>query len=118
MPNYDFKKDFPIAVETEKEVAKILEKIYTANILEFSHTNKYDILAEIKNKKFTFEVKEDFTCEKTGNVGLEFECRGKPSGIQTSQADFYIYKIHAPDGSIGFYLCRTDTLKRMIENDM
>jgi len=116
MPNYDFKKDLPIAVETEKEVAKILEEKYNANILEFSHTNKYDILAEIKNKKYTFEVKEDFTCEKTGNVGLEFRCRGKPSGIQTSQADFYIYKIHAQDGSIGFYLSKTSTLKKMIDD--
>jgi len=113
MPYYNFKEDFPIAEETEKEVAQLLAKIYDARILKFENTNKYDILAKIKDKQYTFEVKEDFTCERTGNVGLEFECRGKPSGIQTSQANYYIYKIHSKNG-IHFYLFNTATLKKMI----
>jgi hypothetical protein len=114
MPNYDFKKDLPIARKTEQEVAKLLEKVYDAEIMHFGNTNKYDIFTVIKGKPYKFEVKEDFTCKKTGNVGLEFECRGKPSGIQTSEADYYIYKIHTKDDGIHFYLFKTTTLKNMI----
>jgi hypothetical protein len=113
MANYDFKKDLPVAKETEKEVAQILAKVYDANILKFEHTSEYDILARIKDNDYKFEVKEDFMSWKTGNVALEFECRGKPSGIQTSEADFYVYKIHGANGT-HFYLFKTSALKKMV----
>lgn len=114
MPNYNFRKDLPIAKETEKEIALMLEKEYNAEILEFENTNKYDIKACIKGEEVTFEVKEDFTCERTGNIGLEFGCRGKPSGIETSQADFYIYKIHTKDYGIKYVIHKVSEIKRMI----
>jgi len=116
MPFYDFNKDFPIARETEKEVANILRD-YGAKILDFEDTNKYDILAEKDGSKFTVEVKEDFICENTGNVGLEFECRGKPSGIQTSKATFYVYKLHTRNYGIKFFMHKTGALKKMIAEE-
>jgi hypothetical protein len=116
MTNYNYKQDKPIADQTEKEVAEIIRNRYNAIILEFGHTNAYDIKAKINNKIYTFEVKEDFTCERTGNVGMEFECRGKPSGISVSKADYYVYKIHSKHG-IKFYLYNTSDLKRMIEDN-
>lgn len=115
MPNYDYDRDIKIARATEIEVANLLIKKYEAVILEFGHTNKYDILALVNGKNFKFEVKEDFTCKRTGNVGMEIKCRGKPSGINVTEADFFIYKIHTQDG-IRFYLFKTSALKRMIEN--
>ena len=113
MANYDFNKDLPTAKETEREVAKIIENAYDAKILKFEDTNEYDILANIKGKDYKFEIKEDFMTCKTGNVALEFECRGKPSGIQISEADFYIYKIHSGNGT-HFYLFKTSILKGMV----
>jgi hypothetical protein len=117
MPNYDFDTDLPIAVQTEREVADILRRVYKAVILDYCHTNAYDIRARVNDKEFTFEVKEDFTCERTGNVGVEFECRGKPSGVSISKADYYIYKIHSKYG-IKFYLYKTSQLKAMIANNL
>jgi hypothetical protein len=117
MPNYNYKQDKPIADETEKQVAEILRATYNAVILDYGHTNKYDIKARVNGKVFTFEVKEDFTCERTGNVGVEFECRGEPSGISVSKADFYIYKIHSKYG-IKFYLYKTSQLKAMITDGL
>lgn len=39
------------------------------------------------------EIKHDYkTCE-TGNIYLEFESRGKPSGIFTTKANWYLFKI-------------------------
>jgi hypothetical protein len=113
VPHYNFKKDFPIAQETEREVAALLVKLYDAEILGFEDTNKYDILAKIKGVEYKFESKEDFICETTGNIGLEFSCRNKPSGIQVSQADFYIYKAHTKKGIV-FIMHNTKTIKNMI----
>lgn len=114
MPNYDFKKDVVIGKATEKEIAELLTKIWGAEILGFNDDNRYDFKARIKGEEWTFETKEDFLCEQTGNVGLEFECRGKPSGIQTTQADFYIYKLHTTNG-IEYVIFPVKKIKKMIE---
>jgi len=39
------------------------------------------------------EVKTDRMTEQTGNVYIEYQSRGKPSGIKTTQADFWVYKV-------------------------
>jgi hypothetical protein len=113
MANYNYDLDKPVADQTEKQVAGILRATYNAIILEYGHTSAWDIKARVNGKVFTFEIKEDFTCERTGNIGVEFECRGRPSGIAVSKADFYIYKIHSKYG-IKIYLYKTNQLKGMI----
>jgi hypothetical protein len=115
MPHYDFNKDLPVAKQTEKEVATLLSSVYKAQLLAVECTNKYDLLMSINGTNYSFEVKEDFTCERTGNVGLEFECRGKPSGIQTSEADFHVHKIHTKESGIIFVLHRTSRLRELID---
>jgi hypothetical protein len=119
MPNYDFALDLPVAQATEREVANLLIKNYGAEILAFEDTNLYDILARIpaNGDKLKIEVKEDFIGERTGNVGLEFECRGKPSGIQTTMADYYIYKLHTRDHGIQFVAHRVSAIKKMIADN-
>jgi len=117
MPNYDFKKDFPISQETELEVAELLIT-KGAEVISFNNDNKYDILIKYKGKEAKVEVKEDFTCKKTGNIGVEFSCRGKPSGISVSEADFYIYKAHEPTNEIHFYMMKTKNLKKLIKNKL
>jgi hypothetical protein len=114
MPNYDYDKDILIARDTEKEISELLEK-QDCTILKFNHDNRYDLLIERKGKKYTVEIKEDFTCKYTGNVGVEYECRGKPSGISVSKADFYVYKLHTYKG-IQIYMLKTNILKKMIKD--
>lgn len=116
MPNYDFNTDLPIAQTTEREIANIIAKTYNGKIIEYRHDNQYDIKAVINGKAFTFEVKEDFSCARTGNVGVEFECRGFASGIAVSKADFYIYKIHTYN-STKVFIFKTAAIKRMIANN-
>ncbi len=46
-------------------------------------------LYEMLGKKI--EVKRDMQCLETGNIFVEYESRNKPSGIATSEADYYCY---------------------------
>lgn len=115
MPFYDYKADKRIANESEKEVANLICKLMNCKLIEIGTDNKWDLKFEKDGKFVTVEVKEDFTCCRTGNVGLEFSCRGKDSGISVSKADFYCYKLHEPDSSIGYYLIRTEVLKTLIK---
>ena len=116
MGNYNFEKDLQRSEQTERDVAKLIKR-YFGNDLKpkFCNDNSYDVSVDIEGKTYTFEVKEDFMCMLTKNVCVEFECRGKPSGIAVSKANFFIYKIHESPVQRGYYICSTKTLRKMIE---
>lgn len=115
MPNYDFNKDLLVAKKTEEDVAKLLES-FGVKILEYNDDNRYDIKVDWKGNIKTIEIKEDFLCQETGNVAVEFSCRGNDSGIKTTQSDFYIYKVHEVGYIIHYYLMKTSDLKKIISD--
>ena len=41
----------------------------------------------------TVEVKTDFLTNETGNVAVEYESRGEPSGISTTKAKYWAFKL-------------------------
>lgn len=57
----------------------------------------------------TAEVKTDAKAASTGNVAIEIACNGKPSGLTTSMADFWIFAIGNDAHSI-----RTTKLRAII----
>lgn len=115
MPYYNFEKDFQVARKTEKQIAmKLVDLFENYEFIDFCDNSDYDIECNLNGKYTTIEIKEDFTCERTGNLGLEFECRGKPSGISVSKADYYIYKVHQPNGKITLWIVPTEVLKKLI----
>lgn len=63
----------------------------------------------VSNKKI--EVKSDRKTAETGNVYIEYWSRGKSSGISTTQADYYVYKV-AEDTAV---LISTEQLKKKLK---
>lgn len=57
----------------------------------FNDDNAYDLLMYYKDKPITYEIKTDVYPIDTGNMLIEFESRGKHSGIKTTIADYYVY---------------------------
>jgi len=121
MGNFNFKKD--LDVEQTKcipAVTPILEKWLRDNIdtdvtlLEIYDGPEYDLKYDIGGLVKTFEVKEDFKCAITFNVAIEFHSWGKPSGIDVTTADFYVYRIHLPNGIL-HYIMPTRELRRIID---
>ena len=80
--NSDFRHDLKLAQETENAFAEIL------------------------GPNTTIEIKDDLQASQTGNIFIEFESRGKPSGIATTEADYWAIHI---DGI--WITLRTDKLK-------
>jgi len=64
-------------------------------------------LYELLGKKI--EVKRDFQCLETGNIFVEYESRNKPSGIATSEADYYCYWLSEKH----FVMVEKDELRRL-----
>lgn len=50
----------------------------------------YDFVVDDKIK---IEVKSDRLAWRTGNLAIEYESRGMPSGLMTTEADYYMYFI-------------------------
>lgn len=93
MGKYYFKKDIHLGEEGEKVVIKDLKNLG----FKFIRDNKnidFDLLVEKDGKRHTFEVKTDDLCtpkSDTGNMFIEIECRGKPSGIAATKAKKFAY---------------------------
>jgi hypothetical protein len=68
-------------------------------------------------KKVSYEIKTDVFCKPyldTGNIFIEFECRGSDSGISVSEADWFVtYFQHFRE----IWYIKTDKLKKLIINN-
>jgi hypothetical protein len=87
--------------------------------MQFNSDFRYDLkvgqleekwLADLLQSK-TLEVKRDFKASQTGRVFVEFFCRGKPSGIATTEADHWAFILN--DGIV--IILPTERLKELVE---
>lgn len=86
------------------------------------YTNKFDfqlgqaLLAEnklhqrLRGAKIELKT-ESYLWERTGNIAIEFECSGKPSGIQVTQADYWAHELRRDGQTLLYMLWPTDVLK-------
>ena len=80
-------------------------KLNNVNILNTCNNNKYDFQTDDNLK---YEVKTDAMSLKTNNFFIEFFGYNKPSGIATTEANYYIIN----DTSI-YYLIEINKLKEI-----
>jgi len=115
----NFWKDLARSNEEELEVVKQLEIICGDSFVGATQGEKkkeYDLLIETIFGTTTIEVKTDYSHARYGNVAVEYSCRGKSSGISTTEAEHWIYRIYEKDGSSGLYMISHFALVDMIIN--
>jgi|TARA_Y100000034_G_scaffold118690_1_gene159611 hypothetical protein len=97
MANYDFKPDLRDGQQGQNVMKFFLESYFCLKCLGQGDTSAFDLKMrdEAEGKTHLYEVKTDLYekdySKGTGNLVLEYECRGKRSGIQTSEADYYMW---------------------------
>jgi hypothetical protein len=105
--------------ELERLMAKarqgsIANKDFDINLLEgqLKETALYETLS---GNGATIEVKRDYASSRTGNVAIELNCNGKPSGILATKADWWAIVL---DGnrynSEVVVMVKTNRLKRLM----
>lgn len=118
----NFVKDLQTGREAEREAILWLSRhAGFSKEVEYNlcNTKEYDIEAHVNGDPvYTFEVKHDKLCSSTGNLAIEFSCRGKPSGIEVTQASYWLIKIATPWKNPWWSLIETDTLRHMIKEKM
>jgi len=87
-----FTEDLNFGKEYEKKALEYIE--YKTVIFPEGYFKPYDFITDGDTK---YEVKCDRLGYKTGNLAIEYECNNKPSGISTTEADYWIYFIISPD---------------------
>ena len=81
--------------------------------LKFGQENELKIAEKIFDRPIdSIEAKEDRLANATGNFYIEYESRGKPSGISTTQAEVWFYSISESAGGLYLY---TKELKEIVE---
>lgn len=87
---YNFKKDIITGEEGEAFIRAFQESkgfVYVDNC----KSKEYDLRMSYRGKEYTYEIKTDVYKIDTGNLVIEFECRGKASGINVTKADYFTY---------------------------
>jgi hypothetical protein len=116
MAHYNFRKDLKEGVKGEEFIITYLES-KGLSYLHSNNDNKYDIKMIKENKESTYEIKTDVWCTPTqdrGNLFLEFECRGKASGIEVTEADWFVtFFPHLRE----IWFIKTDKLKSLIQTE-
>lgn len=116
MGNYNFKKDLIIGEEGEMTVVKDLESI-GGKLITDNKNNSHDLIIEKNGVQLKYEIKTDVFCFPqfdTGNMFIEFECRGKKSGIEVTTADWFVmYYKYLKE----IWYIKTDDLKQLIKDN-
>lgn len=92
MANLNFKKDLLLGNEGEDVLREFLNSKDCKPISK-NDDRRYDLKMLKKGVETTYEIKTDFKCAPlfdTGNIFIEFECRGKESGIMVTEADWFV----------------------------
>lgn len=116
MANYDFKQDLEVGESGEKVIRHDLETI-GAKFISTNNDNRYDLLMERNGEQIKYEVKTDVYCKPTydtGNMFIEFECRGKTSGLYVTEAKWFVmYYKYLKEA----WYIQTEDLKKLLDDE-
>ena len=104
-----FNESLSSGKQSENIVLKMVQNKYPKAYIKEGYHKEYDIMIPEINK--TIEVKKDFKSQYTGNVVIEMEMNNRPSGLQTTTADWWVF--HLDETEIVWITL--ERLKEMIE---
>ena len=82
--------------------------------LQFGSIREDKIADMLTNKKI--EVKsERGKWMETGNICIEYQSYGKPSGIEATEADFWFHNLCIGDEEYCTLVFKTDTLRKIVD---
>tara|TARA_R110001606_G_scaffold53683_1_gene132321 strand:+ start:1417 stop:1845 length:429 start_codon:yes stop_codon:yes gene_type:complete len=83
--------------------------------LEYGKVREKQVADMLQDKKI--EVKsERGMWQKTGNIAIEYESYGKPSGIAATESDYWFHNLCVGDETFCTLVFNTNSLKKIIDN--
>ena len=75
-----------------------------------------DMIKEmLQDKKIEVKSERD-VWKRTGNIAIEYECYGKPSGINATEADYWFHNLCVGEDIYATLIFKTENLKKIIDS--
>jgi len=83
--------------------------------LSYGKVREQRVADMLQDKKI--EVKSERNMwARTGNIAIEYECYGKPSGISATESDYWFHNLCIGDDTFATLVFDVPSLKRIIHN--
>ena len=83
--------------------------------LEYGKVREQLVADMLQDKKIEVKSERDIW-QKTGNIAIEYESYGKPSGIYATESDYWFHNLCIGDDVFATVVFKTKNLKRIINN--
>jgi len=83
--------------------------------LEYGKIRESQVLDMFENAKIEVKSERDIW-QKSGNIAIEYECYGKPSGIKATESDYWFHNLCINDETYATLVFRTPFLRRIIDS--
>lgn len=83
--------------------------------LEYGKVREKQVADMLQDKKIEVKSERD-VWQKTGNIAIEYECYGKPSGISATESDYWFHNLCIGEDTFATIVFDTNSLKRIIAN--
>lgn len=82
--------------------------------LAYGTIREEKIVEMLTDKKIEVKSEKDMW-QKTGNICIEYESWGKPSGIKATEADYWFHNLCVGDNEFCTLVFKTDVLKTIVD---
>ena len=83
--------------------------------LEYGKVREQLVADMLQDKKIEVKSERD-VWQKTGNIAIEYESYGKPSGINATESDYWLHNLCIGEDICATIVFDTTSLKRIINN--
>jgi len=83
--------------------------------LEYGKVREQLVADMLQDKKIEVKSERD-VWQRTGNICIEYESYGKPSGIEATESDYWFHNLCIGDDVFATIVFDTNSLKRIINN--
>ena len=83
--------------------------------LQYGKVREKDVADMLQDKKIEVKSERDMW-QRTGNIAIEYQSYGKPSGIDATTADYWFHNLCIGEETFATLVFNTDNLRRIIKN--
>jgi len=84
--------------------------------LKYGQVREEQVKNIFADKKIEVKTERDWWA-KTGNIALEYECNGKPSGITATKSDYWIHILSKGKKNHCMLVFEVSRLKKIVKED-
>ena len=83
--------------------------------LEYGQVREQLVADMLQDKKIEVKSERDMW-QRTGNIAIEYESYGKPSGIDATESDYWFHNLCVGEDTFCTLVFNTESLKKIIGN--